>query len=241
MCGRFVSATPAAQIADFFEAGPPDLELPVSFNVAPTAEVYVVGEGSGGRSMRVMHWGLVPPWSKDTTGASRLINARSETVAEKPSFRSAFRRRRCIMPVDGFYEWTTTPGALRKQPVFIHSTDGAPLALAALWEFWQPADADQADVGLFSSCIITCPANSAISKVHDRMPVILRRQDWDLWMTGASDSSELSALMAPAPADALEFHPVSTDVNSARNNGEHLIEPIDPEPLGEVPGQGTLL
>ena len=241
MCGRFVSATPAAEIAAFFDAEPPEVELAPNFNVAPTTEVYVVGEGSGGRRVRVMHWGLVPPWAKDTSGASRLINARSETVAEKPSFRSAFRRRRCIMPVDGFYEWTTVPGALRKQPVFIHSPDDAPLALAALWEFWRPPDADPDGPGLFSCCILTCAANRTISEVHDRMPVLLRRDDWSTWMTAPADDPTLTELMVPAPEGALIRHPVSTDVNSTRNNRPDLMLPVEPEQIGEIPGQGRLL
>ena len=242
MCGRFVSATPAAEIADYFGAQPPEIELPANYNVAPTTEVYVVGKGNGGDArMRVMHWGLVPPWAADTSGASRLINARSETVTVKPSFRSAFRRRRCIMPVDGFYEWTTVPGAARKQPVFIHSPDGSPLALAALWEFWRPPDAEPDAPGLFSCCILTCAANRYISEVHDRMPVLLRRESWSAWMTADADDPELEELMTPAPDDALVRHPVSTDVNSTRNNGPHLLVPVEPEPVGEIPGQGTLL
>ena len=240
MCGRFVSATPVSAIADYFDAQPPDHELPLNYNVAPTTEVYVVGEGSSGRRLRVMHWGLVPPWAKDQSGASRLINARSETVAEKPSFRSAFRRRRCIMPVDGFYEWTTL-GTSRKQPVFIHSPSGSPLALAALWEFWRPPDADPDGPGLFSCCILTCPANGTIEGIHDRMPVLLDRDAWSLWMNSETDSHVLHGLMVPAADDVLVLHPVSTAVNSTRNNGPDLMKEVDPEPIGEIPGQGQLL
>jgi len=240
MCGRFVSATPASVIAAYFDAQPPDDELSPNYNVAPTTEVYVVGEGSAGRRLRVMHWGLVPPWAKDQSGASRLINARSETVAEKPSFRSAFRRRRCIMPVDGFYEWTTL-GPLRKQPVFIHSASGSPLALAALWEFWRPPDADPDGPGLFSCCILTCPANRAIAEVHDRMPVLLDRNAWSVWMSSETDDQSLHDLMVPAAEDVLVRHPVSTAVNSTRNNGPDLMQEVVPEPIGEIPGQGQLL
>ena len=241
MCGRFVSATPAAAIADYFDAQPPEHELAPNYNVAPTTEVYVVGEGTTGRRLRVMHWGLVPPWAKDQSGASRLINARSETVAVKPSFRSAFRRRRCIIPVDGFYEWTTMPGASRKQPVFIHSPDGSPLALAALWEFWRPPDSDPDGPGLYSCCILTCPANHTISAVHDRMPVLLQRSDWTTWMRSDSDDADLHDLMVSSADDALVLHPVSTSVNSTRNNGPELMVQVDPEPIGEIPGQGQLL
>ena len=241
MCGRFVSTTPAARIAEFFEADAPDHELAPNYNVSPTSDIYVVGEGPTGRRMRVMHWGLVPPWAKDVSGASRLINARSETVAEKPSFRSAFRRRRCLIPVDGFYEWTTTPGSSQKQPMFIHAIDGEPLAFAGLYEFWRPPDGAETDPGLFSTCIITCAANSYIASIHDRMPVILSRPDWSVWLEAGTDPGELDQLMVPAPADILEMYPVSTDVNSSRNRGPHLIERIEPSPIGEIPGQGTLL
>lgn len=241
MCGRFVSTTPAAEIAQFFDAAPPEHELVPDHNVAPTSDIYVVGEGSSGRRMRVMHWGLVPAWAKDTSGASRLINARSETVAEKPSFRSAFRRRRCLIPVDGFYEWTTTPGAPVKQPMYIHSVDGRPLAFAGLYEFWRPPGASAEDPGLYSTCIITCAANSRIASIHDRMPVILARDDWSSWLQPDAEPERLEALMAPASESVLEMHPVSTDVNSSRNHGAHLIEPVEISPIGEIPGQGSLL
>ena len=241
MCGRFVSTTPASQIADFFDAEPPEFELPVNHNISPTTDVYVVGEGASGRRMRVMQWGLVPAWADDTSGAARLINARSETVSEKPSFRSAFRRRRCIIPVDGFYEWTTVPGAMRKQPMFIHHARGELLAFAALYEFWRSPGSAQDEPGLFSTCILTCEANAAISAVHDRMPVILSRDDWSTWMSAETDTDRLHALMVPAPEQLLRMHPVSTEVNSSRNHGSHLIEPIEPMPIGEIPGQGTLL
>ncbi len=241
MCGRFVSTTPAATLAQFFDAELPEQSLPPDHNVAPTRDVYVVGQGSAGRRIRVMHWGLVPPWATDVTGASRLINARSETVAEKPSFRSAFRRRRCIIPVDGFYEWTTVPGERRKQPMYIQSVDGLPLAFAGLHEFWRPPGASEQEAGLFSCCIITCAANEFISSIHDRMPVILARDSWDAWLDPNAESGDLSSLLVPMELGLLRMHPVSTEVNSARNNGQHLTDEIEPTALGEIPGQGTLL
>ena len=241
MCGRFVSTTPAAQIADFFDAEPPEFELPVNHNISPTTDVYVVGEGSSGRRIRVMHWGLVPAWAADTSGAARLINARSETVAEKPSFRSAFRRRRCIIPVDGFYEWTTVPGASKKQPMFIHQAQGHQLAFAAIYEFWRTPGTAEDEPGLFSTCILTCEANATISAIHNRMPVILSREDWSTWMSAETELDQLGALMVPASEQLLAMHPVSTEVNSSRNKGPHLIERIEPVPIGEIPGQGTLL
>lgn len=241
MCGRIVSTTPAAEIAAFFEADPPEVELPPGYNISPTTDVYVVGQGQSGRRMRVMHWGLVPGWATDTSGASRLINARSETVAEKPSFRAAFRRRRCIVPVDGFYEWTTVAGSTRKQPMYIHHGADELLAFAALHEFWRPpVDPDDAP-GLFSTCILTCEANAMISAIHDRMPVILSRSDWSTWLDPETDPADLAALMVPAAEDLLRMHPVSTEVNSSRNHGAHLIRPVEPSPIGEIPGQGTLL
>jgi putative SOS response-associated peptidase YedK len=241
MCGRFVSTTPAAQIADFFGAQAPESELPANYNVSPTSDVYVVGEGPSGRKMRVMHWGLVPAWAKDTSGASRLINARSETVAEKPSFRSAFKRRRCLIPVDGFYEWTTVPGVTRKQPMFIHHHSDQPLAFAGIYEFWRPPEAGVEENGLYSTCILTCEANSTISAIHDRMPVILAASDWSAWMNPDTDPLLLESLMVPASEDLLEMYPVSTDVNSSRNHGAQLLTRVEPVPIGEIPGQGSLL
>jgi len=241
MCGRFVSTTPAAQIADFFGAQSPEVELPANYNVSPTTDVYVVGEGPSGRKMRVMHWGLVPAWAKDTSGASRLINARSETVAEKPSFRSAFKRRRCLIPVDGFYEWTTVPGAARKQPMYIHHCAGQPLAFAGIYEFWRPPDADEGELGLYSTCILTCEANSTISAIHDRMPVILSASAWSVWMNPDTDPGSLESLMVPASEHLLEMHPVSTEVNSSRNHGAQLMTRVEPVAIGEIPGQGSLL
>lgn len=240
MCGRFVSATPSAQVAAFFEAEPLDESLVAEYNVAPTSDVHVVVEDDTGRHLRVMHWGLVPPWAKDTSGASRLINARSETVAVKPSFRSAFARRRCLIPVDGFFEWTTVPGRLRKQPMFISAAAGGMLAFAGIWEFWSPPDRAD-DVGLYSCSILTCAANEFVSQIHDRMPVILGREDWSTWMTASPGAIELESLMVPADPTLLQMHPVSTDVNSARNHGAHLIDEIEPTPAGEIPGQGSLL
>ena len=241
MCGRLVSTTPASVIADHFDATAPVHELTPDHNLAPTRDLYVVGQGSEGRAMRVMHWGLVPPWAKDVSGASRLINARAETVAEKPSFRSAFRHRRCIIPVDGFYEWTTTPGALRRQPMFISAADGEMLAFAGLHEFWRTPEADAGDPGLHSCCIITCAANAFIGAIHDRMPVILPRSAWSSWLDPTRGPKDLQALLVPASEELLVMHPVSTEVNSARNNGPHLLERVEPTAIGEIPGQGTLL
>ncbi len=241
MCGRLVTTSSAAEIADFFDALRCEEELPPDHNLAPTRDVHVVGRGSGGRSVRVMHWGLVPPWAKDPSGASRLINARAETVAEKPSFRAAFRRRRCIIPVDGYYEWTTTPGAHRKQPMFIHAADGGMLALAGIHEFWRQPGSQEDAPGLHSCCIITCAASPSISRIHDRMPVILARDSWSIWLDPESAPEDLHALLGPAPDALLAMHPVSTEVNSTRNNGPHLIEPVEPTAIGEIPGQGTLL
>jgi putative SOS response-associated peptidase YedK len=241
MCGRFVSSTPAGEIADFFDAEPPSSEISENYNVSPTSDIYVVGEGPTGRRMRIMHWGLVPAWAADTSGASRLINARSETVAEKPSFRSAFKRRRCIIPVDGFYEWTTVPGATRKQPMYIHHVGSQLLAFAGIYEFWRPKDATEDEPGLFSACILTCAANDTISAIHDRMPVILASPDWSLWMDPQSDPAALAAVMVPAAEDLLEMHPVSTEVNSSRNHGQHLTTRVEPSSIGEIPGQGSLL
>jgi putative SOS response-associated peptidase YedK len=175
---------------------------------------------------------------------NRMINARSETVASKPAFRRAFAKRRCIVPVDGFYEWKAVPGQKRKQPFFIHRPDGEPYAFAGLWEQWRGTlgsagpdadspDADGPDAGeevtVRSATILTGPANEPMSAIHDRMPIILPPSAWATWLDpDMHDTDRLGRFLVPAPAQLITMHPVSTDVNSVRNKGEHLVDEVDP-------------
>jgi putative SOS response-associated peptidase YedK len=226
MCGRFVAATPPDQVAAYFGATAEAL-LDPSWNVAPTNDVYAVLEDGGLRHLDAFRWGLIPSWAKDPKIGSRMINARAETLAEKNAYKAAFRKRRCLVPADGFYEWKALPGQKRKQPYFIHRTDGEPLAFAGLWEVWRGPDRDQEP--LRTATIITTEANETMAPVHDRMPVILPASAWGEWLDRDLDDLEaLGRLLVPAPT-LLTLRPVSTEVNSVRNKGPELIEAV-PEP-----------
>jgi putative SOS response-associated peptidase YedK len=242
MCGRFVAASPPDQIARYFDADAPEAALEPSYNVAPTNDVYAVLEDGSTRRVEALHWGLVPRWAKDLSIGNRMINARAETLAEKNAYKSAFAKRRCIIPADGFYEWRVEPGQKKKQPYFIHRSDGEPLAFAGLWEVWKNPNSSDAEE-VHSCTIITGEANEKIRDVHDRMPVILPPKAWDTWLDPQEhDLDVLGRLLVPAPASLLDLHPVSTEVNTVRNKGPqlvHRVEPTNHGPAGE--GQGTLL
>ncbi|MGQ0832733.1 MAG: SOS response-associated peptidase [Microthrixaceae bacterium] len=229
MCGRFVSATPPDQIAAYFGADAPEVLLEPSFNVAPTNDVYAVLSDGSTRHLDAFHWGLVPLWAKDPKIGSRMINARAETLAEKSAYKSAFRRRRCIIPADGFFEWRKDPAAppkAKKQPYFIHRPDGEPYAFAGLWEVWKGPDKDQEP--LRSCTIITTAPNAPMSAIHDRMPVILPPSAWDTWLDReVEDLDLLGKLLIPSAPQIIAMHPVATDVNNVRNKGEHLIDEVD--------------
>ncbi|MDH3292852.1 MAG: SOS response-associated peptidase [Acidimicrobiia bacterium] len=238
MCGRFVSASTADELADYFGALAPDDGLDENhpgenYNVAPTAEIFTVRATDGQRQLSTMRWGLVPFWAKDLKIGSRMINARAETVAEKPAFRKAYERRRCLIPADGFYEWAKVEGHKTKQPYYIYRPDGEPLVFAGLWERWRPKNEDGTydEESVIETCaIITCTPNAEMSTVHDRMPLLLPPSAWDDWLSPGSDLGLVASLMEPAPDGFLELRPVSTSVNNVRNNGPHLVEP-DPAPL----------
>jgi putative SOS response-associated peptidase YedK len=230
MCGRYVSATPPDQIAAYFEAEAPEALLEASYNVAPTSDVYAVLSDGSTRVVDAFHWGLVPLWAKDPKIGSKMINARAETLAEKNAFKSAFRRRRCLVPADGFYEWRKDPDApksAKKQPYFIHSPDGEPYAFAGLWEVWRGPNRDQEP--LRSCTIITTTPNEPMAAIHDRMPVILPRSAWATWLDRDIDDLEmLGKLLVPAPAEIITMHTVSTEVNNVRNNVKHLVDEAPP-------------
>jgi putative SOS response-associated peptidase YedK len=233
MCGRFVSATPPDQIAAYFGTEAPEALLAPSYNVAPTNDVYAILSDGTARHLDAFHWGLVPLWAKDPKVGSKMINARADTLAAKNAFKSAFKRRRCIIPADGFYEWRKDPNAppkAKKQPYFIHRPGGEPVAFAGLWEVWKGPNKDQEP--LRSCVIITTSPNEPMSAIHDRMPVILPESAWATWLDREIDDLDLlGKLLVPAPPELITMHTVSTEVNNVRNNGEHLIEeapPIDP-------------
>lgn len=245
MCGRFVSSSPPDEIARYFDAeAPAEAALEPSYNVAPTSDVYVVLEDGGVRQVAAHHWGLVPIWAKSPALGNKMINARAEGLAAKNAFKHAFRKRRCLVPADGFYEWRKVPGAKVKQPYFIHRTDDEPLAFAGLWEEWKGPEKDGSQ-RLRSATIITTTPNELMATIHDRMPVILPPSSWDQWLnTDPADDAgleKLAELLVPAPEGILVMHPVSTDVGNVRNRGAQLTTPVDIEvepalPLDDVAG-----
>lgn len=218
MCGRYTLASPTERLAEEFGVDASSIELAPNYNVAPTQKVAAVLEDGGQRRLEVLRWGLIPPWADDPGIGSRMINARSETAPGKPSFRRAFRERRCLIPADGFYEWQRTNGA--KQPYYIHMEDGRPFAFAGLWESWSKGE------GEIRTCtILTTGANALVGEVHDRMPVILAHDAYDVWLDPASERDELTGLLASYPEDEMEAYPVSRFVNSPSNNDPRCIEP----------------
>ncbi|MBX3490581.1 SOS response-associated peptidase [Parvibaculum sp.] len=230
MCGRYmITSAPEAmrQLFDWFEKP----NFPPRHNIAPTQPVPIVILDGGKRRFMLVRWGLVPSWAKEMP-QSLLINARAETIAEKPSFRGSFRHRRALMPADGFYEWKAE-GKGPKQPYVIRRVDRAPFAMAALWDNWMPADGSEID----SCAVVTCEANETLSPVHHRMPVILDQKDWEKWLDPATPPKELQALMRPAPADLLDAQPVSTRINRVANDDPGLLDPVvkTAEPPPEKP------
>lgn len=198
------------------------------YNVAPTQSAAVVRlDESGVRELSMLRWGLLPSWAKDASMAAKMINARSETVADKPSFREAFRKRRCLIPADGFYEWRMEDG--RKQPFRIGMKGGAPFAFAGLWERWcatvaSTGIAEGETVETFT--IITSPANDKLRPIHARMPVILPPETFDRWLDAANDAAGLLSLLGPYPAEPMAFYRVGTAVNNARNDDPSCIAPL---------------
>ncbi|MBO6633732.1 SOS response-associated peptidase [Parvibaculum sp.] len=222
MCGRYAITLPPKAMRDLFGfLDEPD--FPPRYNIAPSQPVPVVirendGEGRPRRRFLLVRWGLVPSWAKEMP-QSLLINARAETIAEKPSFRGAFRHHRALMPATGFYEWQAV-GKGPKQPFFIRRRDGKPFAMAAVFDTWMPSGGSELD----SCAIVTTEANETLRPVHHRMPVILDEKDWDLWLDPAATEKELLALLRPAPDDLMEAIPVSTRINRVANDDPSLQE-----------------
>jgi putative SOS response-associated peptidase YedK len=232
MCGRFTQERPASELAEIFAAEPLADELASRYNVAPTDDAFVVVQREERRAITAYRWGLVPHWSDDSKGAARMINARAETITASPAFRDAFVRRRCIVPVDSFYEWKRE-GTVR-QPYRIVATDGQPLALAGLWAGWRDPATEQVRR---TFTIVTTTPNEAIADLHDRMPVILEPGSWDRWLANGSgaDPGELLAMLQPSDEIALRVYAVNRYVNDVRRDGPELIEPLSPGPAGAAP------
>jgi putative SOS response-associated peptidase YedK len=216
MCGRFVQKKPVSELESFFDIKGPLPNFEPRYNVAPTQEAAVVMMGPLNRQIAIKKWGLIPAWSKEGKAEFATFNARAESVREKPTYRQAFLQRRCIVPADGFYEWTGPKGA--KIPHLFERVDGAPLALAGLHETWRSKDGKEQ---VQSFTIVVTAANRWMSFYHERMPVILEAADFDTWLKGTAD--EAAPLMRPAPEDALKERVVSTLVNNVKNEGPELV------------------
>jgi putative SOS response-associated peptidase YedK len=237
MCGRFVTTSAVADLAERLHIDEVrDVEDVPNYNVTPRTEVLVVAQTANhARVLDRVRWGLVPSWAKDVKVGDKLINARAETISEKPAYKRAFAQRRCLIPVDGFYEWKVIPGRKTKQPVFIHSTTpAAPLVFAGIYEVWK--DRNDPDAPWLRSCsIVTTAANDTMRAVHNRMPVILGESVWDEWLdVDLHDTERLQRLLVPAPNDAVTFYPIRTLVNRPANNGPELLEPVPFETLDGV-------
>ena len=222
MCGRYViTSAPEAIRALFRYQEQPN--FPPRYNVAPTQPIPIVRLAQGVRQFALVRWGLLPSWVKDPKAFTLVINARGESVLDKPAFKNAMKYRRCLIPADGFYEWKASGS--RKGPYFVRPTSGAPMAFAGLWESWIGPNGEE----LETAAIVTTTANHALEDVHDRMPVVVPPEAFDLWLNcGEVDATTAAALIAPPPDDAMEAYPVSTDVNRVANDNAKLLEPAAP-------------
>lgn len=241
MCGRYASSKePAQLVEEFGVTEPPKMQLAPDYNIAPTKQVYAVldrvRDGQPARLLADVSWGLVPSWAKDRSIGSRMINARLETAAGKPSFRAAWAKRRALLPADGYYEWYTPPdgptnarGKPIKQPYFIHRSDGGTLAMAGLYEIWRDrsvSDADDPAAWLWTATVLTTTASDGLGRIHDRMPVHVAQDKWAAWLDPDFDGDPGLLLDPAATARELTAYPVATLVNAVRNNGPHLLDPL---------------
>jgi putative SOS response-associated peptidase YedK len=233
MCGRFVSTASPERIASYFGAEADAETLTENFNVAPTQPIYGVVTGPDGVvRVQTFQWGLIPSWAKDRKIGSKMINARAETLADKPAFKGLFAKKRCLIPMDGYYEWqagapggpVNAKGQPLKQPTYIHRLDGEPMAVAGLWTVWK--DKDDNGRWLQSATIVTTSANDEMQAIHDRMPVMVPASRWAEWLDPSNqDILSLVDLFAERNDGILTAHPVSTEVNNVRNNDPYLIAP----------------
>ncbi len=220
MCGRYASGRDPRDLASHFEVEElPEEVAPASYNVAPTDPVHAVLVRDDVRRLAVLRWGLVPSWAKDPKVGARFINARRETVAEKPAFRAAYARRRCLVPADGYYEWQRTEGG--KQPWFLSDRTGVPLAMAGLYELWKAPDGGR----LWTCTVITTDAADEHGDIHDRTPLLVPRDDWARWLDPAVEDPGEDLLVAGTPG-VLQAWPVGAAVGNVRNDGPELVEPL---------------
>src|SRR3954451_8930493 len=258
MCGRYASSRRPEDLVEEFEIDKVEVKetLQPDYNVAPTKQVYAVverpapedagsedrgDEAPEQRQLRTLRWGLVPFWAKDPSIGSRMINARMETVHEKPAFRRAFASRRCLLPADGYYEWYPTEQRTKaakplKQPFFIHPADGAVMAMAGLYEIWRDPTRDEDDPlrFLWTCTVLTTSAEDSVGHIHDRMPLLVEPDRYAAWLDPeSSEVEQLKRLLVPAAPGRLEAFPVSTEVNNVRNNGPDLVEALPTEPTTE--------
>ncbi len=217
MCGRFVLTSPPDAVRNLFGYDD-EATFPPRFNIAPSQPIAVVTLDERQRRLRLMRWGLIPSWVKDPRSFALLFNARADSVLEKPSFRNAFRRRRCLVPSDGFYEWQTSGD--RKRPFFIHPAGGGPVAFAGIWESWTGPNGEELD----TVAIITTEANADLRALHDRMPVVIATDAFDMWLDCAHvDAQTAASLLVPSRPGFFAFHEVSQAVSRAASDGPELI------------------
>lgn len=220
MCGRYTFTFDAKTLAEAFGLVPPGFQIVKGYNIAPGQHVVIVRPERDARVADVAFWGLIPGWVKDPNLSPRPINARAETLEEKPTFRSAFRRKRCLVPASGFYEWKAQ-GKL-KQPFYIHPAEGDLFAFAGLLEDWQGRDGEV----MISTCIITTEPNDLMAGIHNRMPVILPKAAWGDWLDPAAQTRDLQRLLVPFPSELMRAHLVGTAVGNVRNDCPELILPV---------------
>jgi putative SOS response-associated peptidase YedK len=253
MCGRYASSRRPEDLVEEFEIDRVEVKetLQPDYNVAPTKQVYAVveraprddadtGDPAHERQLRTLRWGLVPFWAKDPGIGSKMINARMETVHEKPAYRRAFASRRCLLPADGYFEWyptelRTTSGKPMKQPFFIHPSDGGGIAMAGLYEIWRDPTRDDDDPlrFLWTCTVLTTTAEDSVGHIHDRMPLLVEPDRYAAWLDPSNDDAEeLTKLLVPAAPGRLDAYPVGTEVNNVRNNGPQLLDALDPADPG---------
>jgi putative SOS response-associated peptidase YedK len=228
MCGRYAVTTAPEAIRRLFRyAGKPN--FPPRYNISPTQPIAIVRLADGQRQFALVRWGFIPSWVKDPKTVSLMFNARGETAAEKPAYRNAMKRRRCLVPADGFYEWKRDGD--RKRPFWVHARDRAPVAFAGLWETWTGPNGEELD----TAAIVTTRANATLAPLHDRMPVVIPPDAFDLWLDPNADLQMAASLMVPAPDDLLTAYEVSSAVNRAANDDPSLLTPASelPEPVEE--------
>ena len=225
MCGRFVQYSPLQTIQQMLDVGTVSFEVIPNYNVAPTQKIITVIKHNNENKLEKLHWGLVPFWAKDISIGSRMINARAETVSQKPSFRNAFRKRRCLIPADGFYEWKGEKG--NKQPYYVSIPSGEPFSFAGLWETW--TDKETGEESVYKSCtIITTAASESIREIHHRMPVILDPKFHEKWLNAdIQDPKALQVIINDGIIHDMKYYSVSKFVNSVKNNHPNCIKPVD--------------